>query len=506
MVPHYPGSFTGNDAQHPCSGTFLGVASEWFALYNPPIQLSRQDPAISQSFDASEAVLSPLAFGNGPSDAYLLESMPPLCSLSSQHTSAYIQVGQTWYRHDRRLELTNCSGSCELQGHVKHAYTLTNQSFSGIDKTVSEVANEPALGHRFNVWLISEAGFRLYMPFVHDRDSAKMMAWTTTVMHAADQLRHRVAFALAQILVIGESGFNKAEEYEVYASYYDIFVRNAFASYYDVLREVTYSAQMATYLSFHKNRAFASRGTTPDENFAREIMQLFTIGLYMLRDDGTLEVDAAGAAISSYDNSDIMSFARVWTGFTRSDTRPNVMRGKADYRLNNFIDGNTVTVEDRDIFPKVNLYDQYLGDGFPLCPDLPSNGFLRAGARYRRTFTFDGEKRTAWFPFANAPSITLGSNSSLARALCGQPGLQPLYGVGVNSSSGCPFLDEVVLSSDLLCDGDECLVSSDAYVVQLAVGSPSSNVSILYEYVRPVRRARLDPSTTSFALLFLCHR
>ena len=129
-------------------------------------------------------------------------------------------------------------------------------------------------------------------------------------------------------------------------------MRNAFGSYHDVLREVAYSAQMAKYLSFHKNRAFARRGTTPDENFAREVMQLFSIGLYMLREDGTLEVDSAGEAISSYDNNDIMSFSRVWTGFTRSDARPNLMRGKADYYLNNFIDSNAVLVEDRDRFPK----------------------------------------------------------------------------------------------------------------------------------------------------------
>jgi cullin-associated NEDD8-dissociated protein 1 len=146
------------------------------------------------------------------------------------------------------------------------------------------------------------------------RNDAKMMAWTSIVLGCVDQLRHRVAFALSQILVIGENGFGRQEEYEIYGSYYDIFVRNAFGTYYDVLREVAYSPMMAAYLSFHNNRAFASRGTTPDENFAREIMQLFSIGLYILRDDGTIQVDSAGNSISTYDNNDIMNFARVWTG------------------------------------------------------------------------------------------------------------------------------------------------------------------------------------------------
>jgi hypothetical protein len=158
------------------------------------------------------------------------------------------------------------------------------------------------------------------------------------------------------------------------------------------------------------------------------------------------------------------------------------MRGKAGDT--NFIDPNTVRVDDRDRFPKVNLYDQYLGDGFPLCSDLPSRGFLRAGARYRRTFTFD-ETTSAWFAVTNAPSIVLGSGSRLARALCGRPGGAPLFGVGVNSS-GCMFEDEVTLSDDLSCDGDECLVWNDALTIvstkvrEVAVYSCINAVSPVY--------------------------
>jgi hypothetical protein len=105
-------------------------------LYNPPIALSTPDPAISQSFSASDAPLSPITFGNGGvSDAYLLDSVPPSCTLSEQR-SAYMRVGAAWYRHDRRLELTNCTGTCELKGRAIHPYTLTSESFQGIDKTL----------------------------------------------------------------------------------------------------------------------------------------------------------------------------------------------------------------------------------------------------------------------------------------------------------------------------------------------------------------------------------
>ena len=100
------------------------------------------------------------------------------------------------------------------------------------------------------------------------------MAWTTVVLSAEDQLRQRIAFALSQILVIGEEGLGKQDEQEVWLKYYDIFVRNAFGSYRDVLWEVASSPMMATYLTFYGNRALHIVGTNPDENFSREIMQV----------------------------------------------------------------------------------------------------------------------------------------------------------------------------------------------------------------------------------------
>ena len=202
----------------------------------------------------------------------------------------------------------------------------------------------------------------------------------------------------------------------------------------------------------------------------------------MLRDDGTLQVNSAGAAIETYDNNDILNFARVWTGFTRQGVRSNLMRGKANYV--NFVDPNTVVPTDRDRFPKVNLYDHHIGDGYPLCSDIPNRAFLRSGARYRRVFGFEAT-RSSWLAMHNAPSIVLGSSSSLASALCGQSGGVPWYGDGVSANGVCALADEVSLPADLACDGDECLVFNDAYVVQLTVGSPASNLSIWYEYIRP---------------------
>ena len=88
-----------------------------------------------------------------------------------------------------------------------------------------------------------------------------------------------MAFALSQILVIGVEGFNKDDSVELWNNYYDNFVRNAFGSYRSVLWEVAHSPIMAAYLTYHGNRALAVAGTNADENFAREIMQLFSVRL-----------------------------------------------------------------------------------------------------------------------------------------------------------------------------------------------------------------------------------
>ena len=154
---------------------------------------------------------------------------------------------------------------------------------------------------------------------------SKQMVWFGAALGAPDQLRQRVAWAIAQILVVGVHLTGR--ENEVWHNFYDIFVRHAFGNYRDVLREVSYSPLMADYLTFLGNKALSYQkevlGTEafPDENFAREIMQLFTIGLFALRADGTRELDASGAPVAAYGNDEIMTFARAWTGFERNDAR-----------------------------------------------------------------------------------------------------------------------------------------------------------------------------------------
>ncbi len=130
--------------------------------------------------------------------------------------------------------------------------------------------------------------------------------WFENVLHDEDQLRQRVAFALSQILVI--DGVREGA-----ASFYDILVKDAFTNYRDLLIDVTFSAEMCKHLTYS-----GSRGDDPkyhaDENYARELMQLFTIGLHRMYLDGT-PVYNNGALIENYTSSDIEQIARVFTGW-----------------------------------------------------------------------------------------------------------------------------------------------------------------------------------------------
>ncbi|MDB4318219.1 DUF1800 domain-containing protein [bacterium] len=144
--------------------------------------------------------------------------------------------------------------------------------------------------------------------------------WWRLALVSQDQLRQRMAYALSQILVVNtKPGSNVGDNPIAQARYYDPLISKAFSSYREVLDHVTYSPVMGFYLSHLKNRKSAEeQGRFPDENFAREIMQLFTIGLWELNLDGTRKLDSNGDFIPSYDNSVITEMAKVFTGMSFS--------------------------------------------------------------------------------------------------------------------------------------------------------------------------------------------
>ena len=150
--------------------------------------------------------------------------------------------------------------------------------------------------------------------------------WRTAVS-GNDQLRHRVAFALSQIFVVSLVDGNVAGSVRGVASYMDMLGRNAFGNFRTLLQDVTLHPMMGLYLSHLRNqKEDPARGRVPDENYAREVMQLFTIGLYELNADGTVRLDSRNEPIETYTNEDVTGLARVFTGWSwagpdKSDTR-----------------------------------------------------------------------------------------------------------------------------------------------------------------------------------------
>ncbi len=138
-----------------------------------------------------------------------------------------------------------------------------------------------------------------------------------TMIAGADQLRQRMAYALSHIMVVSDVDSNIANGREGPSSYYDMLARNALGNFRTLLMDVTRHPMMGRYLSHYKNRkSNPTTGTRPDENYAREVMQLFSIGLYNLQPNGNYVFDGNGRPVESYTNDDITEFARVFTGFT----------------------------------------------------------------------------------------------------------------------------------------------------------------------------------------------
>ncbi len=134
---------------------------------------------------------------------------------------------------------------------------------------------------------------------------------------APDPLRQRVAFALSEILVASDRPEALAVEQRGMANFYDLFEQHAFGNYRDLLQAVALHPAMGIYLSHLGNRkANPAARIYPDENFAREVMQLFSIGLWQLNPDGTRQLDPQGQPIATYSNSDITELARVFTGLS----------------------------------------------------------------------------------------------------------------------------------------------------------------------------------------------
>ena len=147
------------------------------------------------------------------------------------------------------------------------------------------------------------------LPSEHARESV----WKQAIL-GKDQLRQRVALALSELFVVSDRD-DDLGGVEGIAGYMDVLERDAFGSFRTLMNDVTLSPAMGVYLDMLSNDR-ESEGRNPNENFARELLQLFTIGLYQLHPDGTWKLGNDGLPVATYDQETVQGFAKVFTGWT----------------------------------------------------------------------------------------------------------------------------------------------------------------------------------------------
>lgn len=209
---------------------------------------------------------------------------------------------------------------------------LTQATFG---PTPAEITRLRRMG--YTAWLNEQFALppSLHLPYLQAQEAAgisvyqnsRQEAWWQRAITAPDQLRQRMAFALSEILVISDQGGAVGGEPFGMTDYYDLLVRRSFANYRVLLEDVTLSPLMGHYLSMFKNRKpDPIANIRPDENYAREIMQLFSVGLVMLNPDGTPVLNG-GLPVPAYSQDTIRGFAHVFTGWNWANC-PRVQGGQ----------------------------------------------------------------------------------------------------------------------------------------------------------------------------------
>lgn len=274
----------------------------------------------------------------------ILTSFVAYTTLSSQTYSDYLGAG-----HDVGVSITTSDEtSTDLDKHVISGTGLVTDlesasrflgqatlganfedivevSTIGISKWIDNQLIEPIQINYHDKYneVFNEALSIINNPaFTFKRHEFQIYTFYEKVMKEDDALRQKLAFALSQIFVISPPNSSLGGRGFGNSSFYDILYEGAFGNFRDMLMNVTMHPSMGVYLShFQNSKEDRGLGTSPDENYAREIMQLFTIGLYELNNNGTIKTDANGDVIHTYDIKDIQNMSRVFTGLAGGERK-----------------------------------------------------------------------------------------------------------------------------------------------------------------------------------------
>ncbi len=212
-------------------------------------------------------------------------------------------------------EVNNAAPNTPL--NQQDAFRLLEQTTFGANTKLLDSLN----GQTPEAWINAQLGLPAtflstgYNASPNKRWNEYINIWWRNSIGAEDQLRQRVAFALSQIFVVSSTA-GLGDEQPGLASYYDVLLRHSFGNYRDLIEEITLHPVMGEYLSMKGNRKPDSEeNIRPDENYARELLQLFSIGLSLLNDDGTPITDADGVPLPTYTQETVEGFAHVFTGW-----------------------------------------------------------------------------------------------------------------------------------------------------------------------------------------------
>jgi uncharacterized protein (DUF1800 family) len=255
-------------------------------------------------------------FGAGQSDGITVTYSSQSNGSNAQATINGFGLDQHRYDASRFLGQSSLGANYELIEHVANI---------GPHNWIEEQFNAPMVNFKDTTQMIWDHFVVEYAeewgadevygnPVIFPVSSYWRMAWWNNVMKSDDQLRQRVALALSEILVVSEKSQLELHAMGL-ADYYDKLYQNAFGNYRDLLEDVTLHPAMGFYLSHLNNeKSNEEMNIHPDENYAREVMQLFSIGLYELNQDGSVIVDGNNVPVPTYDNNDIDEFAKIFTG------------------------------------------------------------------------------------------------------------------------------------------------------------------------------------------------
>jgi uncharacterized protein (DUF1800 family) len=185
----------------------------------------------------------------------------------------------------------------------------------GYSGWIDDQFTRPAHSHRAT-WEAADAAAKALDPNGGAFQDGLINSFWQAAISGNDQLRQRVAFALSQILVISMQADGLSDNPQAVAAYYDMLADKGLGTYRELLQAVSLHPMMGRYLSHLRNqKANAATGRVPDENYAREVMQLFSIGLHELNDDGSAKTNGA-LPIETYTPADIAGLAKVFTGWS----------------------------------------------------------------------------------------------------------------------------------------------------------------------------------------------